>query len=303
MNEIPNDAVAHTDAPSTARRDRAALGWFGLGVLVGAVAAVGLLVLSGTTSVGATANNVDLNAIRDAARQGAKDALLASNTGVTMPLSLSDIRDAARQGAQDAIQSSGQADSAGAQGPAPTAAPIDTSAITIRPNNTQGEDKATVTIIEYSDFQCPFCKRFYDSVLSRIVIDYVKTGKVKLSYKNYAFLGDESRWAAQAAECAADQGKFWELHELLFTRQQGENTGAFSKDNLINLAKEIKVDSAKFSDCLNQDKTLDRVQADIAEGNKIGVRGTPTFLINGKLIVGAQPYEAFKTAIDEALKQ
>jgi protein-disulfide isomerase len=291
MNEIPNN-----DIPT--RRDRANLGWFGLGVLVGAVAAIGLLMLTGVASPNVT-GTTDLTAIRNAAREGAKDALLSANTGITTPLSLSDIRDAAKQGAQDALANSG----AQAQAAEPTAAPIDTSGITTRPSNTQGEDSATVTLIEYSDFQCPFCKRFYDSVLSRIVTDYVKTGKVKLSYKNYAFLGDESRWAAQAAECAADQGKFWEMHELLFTRQQGENTGAFSKENLINLAKEIKVDSAKFSDCVNQDATLARVQEDISEGNRIGVRGTPTFLLNGKLIVGAQPYEAFKTALDEALKK
>lgn len=291
MNEIPNN-----DIPT--RRDRANLGWFGLGVLVGAVAAIGLLMLTGVASPNVT-GTTDLTAIRNAAREGAKDALLSANTGITTPLSLSDIRDAAKQGAQDALANSGTQ----AQAAEPTAAPIDTSGITTRPSNTQGEDSATVTLIEYSDFQCPFCKRFYDSVLSRIVTDYVKTGKVKLSYKNYAFLGDESRWAAQAAECAADQGKFWEMHELLFTRQQGENTGAFSKENLINLAKEIKVDGAKFSDCVNQDATLARVQEDISEGNRIGVRGTPTFLLNGKLIVGAQPYEAFKTALDEALKK
>jgi protein-disulfide isomerase len=291
MNEIPNN-----DIPT--RRDRANLGWFGLGVLVGAVAAIGLLMLTGVASPNVT-GTTDLTAIRNAAREGAKDALLSANTGITTPLSLSDIRDAAKQGAQDALANSG----AQAQAAEPTAAPIDTSGITTRPSNTQGEASATVTLIEYSDFQCPFCKRFYDSVLSRIVTDYVKTGKVKLSYKNYAFLGDESRWAAQAAECAADQGKFWEMHELLFTRQQGENSGAFSKENLINLAKEIKVDGAKFSDCVNQDTTLARVQEDISEGNRIGVRGTPTFLLNGKLIVGAQPYEAFKTALDEALKK
>lgn len=291
MNEIPNN-----DIPT--RRDRANLGWFGLGVLVGAVAAIGLLMLTGVASPNVT-GTTDLAAIRNAAREGAKDALLSANTGITTPLSLSDIRDAAKQGAQDALANSG----AQAQAPEPTAAPIDTSGITARPSNTQGEASATVTLIEYSDFQCPYCKRFYDSVLSRIITDYVKTGKVKLSYKNYAFLGDESRWAAQAAECAADQGKFWEMHELLFTRQQGENSGAFSKENLINLAKEVKVDGAKFSDCLNQDTTLERVQEDISEGNRIGVRGTPTFLLNGKLIVGAQPYEAFKTALDAVLKK
>jgi protein-disulfide isomerase len=298
MNEIPSN-----DVPT--RRDRASLGWFGLGVLVGAVAAIGLVMLSGiaspkTSGSAGTTGTTDLTAIRDAAREGAKDALLSANTGITTPLSLSDIRDAAKQGAQDALS---QANTAGAQAAEPTAEPIDTTGITPRAANTQGAAGATITLIEYSDFQCPYCKRFQDAVVSRIITDYVKTGKVKFSYKNYAFLGDESRWAAQAAECAADQGKFWEMHDLLFNRQQSENSGAFNKENLINLAKEVKVDGTKFSECLNQDKTLERVQEDISEGNRIGVRGTPSFLLNGKLIVGAQPYEAFKTAIDAALKK
>jgi protein-disulfide isomerase len=293
MNETPNN-----DIPT--RRDRASLGWFGLGVLVGAVAAIGILMLTGLTSPSAP-GTTDLNTIRDAAREGAKDALLNANTGVTMPLSLNDIRDAAKQGAAEALTNSNQDNAA--QAAEPTAAAVDTSSIQLRPSNTQGNANATVTLIEYSDFQCPYCKHFHDTILTNIITDYVKTGKVKFSFKNYAFLGDESRWAAQAAECAADQGKFWEMHELLFTHQQGENTGTFTKENLINLAKEIKVDNSTFATCLNQDKTLDRVQADITEGNQVGVRGTPSFLLNGKLIVGAQPYATFKAAIDAALQQ
>jgi protein-disulfide isomerase len=306
MNEQPNTTANTNDTTSEiptdnvpTRRDRATLGWFGLGVLVGAVATIGLITLTGsgrpTTADGA---GISVDAIKDAARQGAKDALLANSTGITQALSLSDIRDAAKQGAQEALQNTDLAQPAQA---APTAAVINMAGISPRPNNTQGDAKATITVIEYSDFQCPFCKRFHDAVLPQIVNNYVKTGKIKLSYKNFAFLGDESRWAAQAAECAADQNRFWDFHELLFTRQQGENVGAFTKDNLILLAKEIKLDGNAFATCLNGDKTLDRVQADTSEGNKIGVRGTPSFLVNGKLLVGAQPYEAFKAAIDQAL--
>jgi protein-disulfide isomerase len=295
MNEQATD---NNNIPT--KRDRAALGWFGLGILVGAVATIGLMTLTGA---GKPDTVVDLTAIRTAAKEGAQEALraapLVNAQGVTMPVSLADIREAAKQGAQDALQNGGP--SAQEDTPAPVA--VDTSGIAARPNNTQGDNKATVTVIEYSDFQCPFCKRFHEQVLPLILNDYVKTGKVKFAYKHFAFLGDESRWAAQAAECAADQNRFWDMHELLFSRQVGENVGAFTKDNLINLAKEIKLDSKAFETCLNQDKTLERVQADSAEGNKIGVRGTPSFLINGKLLVGAQPFEAFKNAIDEALKK
>jgi protein-disulfide isomerase len=132
--------------------------------------------------------------------------------------------------------------------------------------------------------------------------DYVNTGKVTLVYKHSAFLGQESTWAAQAAECAADQGKFWQYHDLLFARQAGENQGAFTKDKLIGFAKELALDMAKFEPCLKNDQTLARVQADVQEGQAAGVRGTPSFFINQAPLVGAQPIEAFRAAIEQALK-
>jgi len=133
--------------------------------------------------------------------------------------------------------------------------------------------------------------------------DYVDTGKVTLVYKNSAFLGQESVWAAQASECAADQAKFWQYHDLLFARQNGENQGAFTEDKLIGFAQELELDMTKFEPCLKNDQTLARVQADTQEGQTAGVRGTPSFFVNGVPLVGAQPIEAFRTAIEQALKQ
>jgi protein-disulfide isomerase len=130
---------------------------------------------------------------------------------------------------------------------------------------------------------------------------YVDTGKAQLVYKHSAFLGPESLWAAQAAECAADQGKFWEYHDLLFERQKGENQGVFSKDNLVAFGKDLGLDMGQFEPCLREDKTLARVQADTQEGEKFGVRGTPTFFINGQPLVGAQPIQAFQKAVEAAL--
>lgn len=132
---------------------------------------------------------------------------------------------------------------------------------------------------------------------------YVNTGKVQFVYKHSAFLGQESVWAAQASECAADQGKFWEYHDLLFDRQNGENQGAFTKDKLIGFAKEMNLDMTKFEPCLTNDATLDRVKADTQEGQQAGVRGTPTFFVNGQPLVGAQPVEAFQALIDKELGQ
>jgi protein-disulfide isomerase len=135
-----------------------------------------------------------------------------------------------------------------------------------------------------------------------LVKQYVDTGKAQFIYKHSAFLGQESVWAAQAAECAADQGKFWEYHNLLFERQKGENQGAFNKDNLIAFGKELGLDMVRFEPCVREDQTLARVQEDTSEGQGYGVRGTPTFFINGQALVGAQPIQAFQKVIDAALQ-
>ena len=131
---------------------------------------------------------------------------------------------------------------------------------------------------------------------------YVETGQVTFVYKHMAILGTESTWAAEASECAADPGRFWEYHDLVFNRQAGENQGAFTKDKLLSMAQELKLDMTKFEPCLKNDQTRGRVQADTEEGQEAGVRGTPTFFINGQGLVGAQPIEAFKAVIDKILK-
>jgi protein-disulfide isomerase len=136
-----------------------------------------------------------------------------------------------------------------------------------------------------------------------VLQSYIDSGKVNLVYKHSAFLGQESVWAAQASECAADQGKFWEYHDLLFDKQNGENVGTFTKENLVNYAKELGLDVAKFEPCVQNDETLQRVATDTNEGRQVGVTGTPTFFINGKPLVGAQPAEAFQTQINAALGQ
>ena len=131
--------------------------------------------------------------------------------------------------------------------------------------------------------------------------EYVDTGKVKFVYKHMAILGQESVWAAEASECAADQGQFWPYHDLLFSRQAGENQGAFTKDKLLALAVELKLDMAQFGPCLTNDQTLDRVKGDTQEGQQVGVRGTPTFFVNGRAVVGALPLQDFQQVIEQAL--
>ncbi len=167
----------------------------------------------------------------------------------------------------------------------------------------KGDENAPVTIIEFSDFQCPFCGRFARETKVQIEEAYVATGKVRFAYWNYAFLGDESTWAAEAAECAADQGRYWEYHDKLFNEQSGENEGGFSKENLKRFAVELGLDSVLFNECLDSGKYTELIQSDAMIAQQIGVRSTPSFLINGTPLVGAQPFSAFQQVIESLLKQ
>ncbi len=164
-----------------------------------------------------------------------------------------------------------------------------------------GDPKAPVTMIEFSDFQCPFCDKFFREVEPKIIDKYVKTGKVRFVYRDFAFLGPESEYAAVAAECANEQGKFWQFHNYLFSNQQGENQGAFNKDKLKGFAKLLGLDTGKFNSCLDGDKYLSEVRKDTSDGKALGVNGTPGFIINGKLVVGALPFEQFDSEIQAAL--
>ena len=166
----------------------------------------------------------------------------------------------------------------------------------------KGDPDAPVTIIEFADFQCPYCGRFFAETKPQIDEQYMQSGKVRFAYFNFAFLGPESNWAAEAAECAADQNKFWEYHDKLYDSQSGENQGAFNKDNLKKFAEELGLDTSAFNECLDSGKYTQLIQDESSMASSIGVRSTPTFLINGQAVVGAQPYEIFQQTIDALLK-
>lgn len=127
------------------------------------------------------------------------------------------------------------------------------------------------------------------------------TGKVRFGYFNFAFLGEESTWAAEAAECAGDQDAYWEFHDYLFTHQNGENRGAFSKENLKAFAADLDLDTTAFNTCLDSGKYTEAVtnQTNIARG--LGVQSTPTFAVNGQAVVGAQSFDTFKQKIEALL--
>ncbi|UCH61564.1 MAG: thioredoxin domain-containing protein [Anaerolineales bacterium] len=130
---------------------------------------------------------------------------------------------------------------------------------------------------------------------------YVDTGKVRFGYWHFAFLGQESFWAAEASECAAEQDAFWVYHDLLFERHGGENQGAFSKENLKAFANELKLDSQAFNDCLDNNTFSTQVQTETNNARSMGVTSTPAFVINGQAVMGAQPFEVFEQIIEQEL--
>ncbi len=161
-----------------------------------------------------------------------------------------------------------------------------------------GDPNAPVTMIEFSDFQCPFCARFWGQTLTQIKEKYIKTGKVKFVYRDFPIssIHSEAEKAAEAAECADEQGKFWEYHDLIFARQD-----SMSIANYKRWAAELKLDTASFNSCLDSGKYTEEVAKDFSDGQAAGVSGTPTFFINGRSVVGALPFEQFKTVLDKVL--
>ncbi len=165
-----------------------------------------------------------------------------------------------------------------------------------------GDQNAPVTVIEYGDFQCPFCSKFFKDTESTLREKYIKTGKVKFIYRNFAFLGDESLWAANAARCAGEQGQFWQYHDYLYSNQSGENQGAFSKSNLKSFAAVLGLVQEKFDSCLDSEKYTAVIQKEIKEGGEAGVSGVPATFINGT-IYSASPSDTFIQIIDSELSK
>jgi protein-disulfide isomerase len=172
----------------------------------------------------------------------------------------------------------------------------DASKLKIANSPFEGKKDAPVTIIECSDFQCSFCARFINDTLKKLRENEIKDGKVKLVFKNFPLpFHQYAEKASEAAECANKQGKFWQMHDLLFN--SGEK---LDLDSLKSYAKKIGLNSNKFDQCLESGETAEIVSADKSQCASAGVSGTPTFFINGKMLIGAQPYEQFKNLIGES---
>lgn len=183
--------------------------------------------------------------------------------------------------------------------PAPTVVKI-----TVDKNeHIRGGKNPQVYLVEYSDFQCPYCQRHFPT-LQKILKDY--GNKVALAYRHYPLsFHQNAQIAAEASECASEQGKFWEYHDVLFQKGQGDGTGLTPPD-LEQYAKNLGLNSGQFNNCLAAKKYASKVNADLTQGSSLGVQGTPaTFVVdkdgNGELVSGAVPYEALKAAIDAKL--
>jgi protein-disulfide isomerase len=171
--------------------------------------------------------------------------------------------------------------------------------------NAMGDPNAPVKIIEYSDFLCSYCKLFSDETEKLIIDNYVATGKVYFVYVPYGpggnAIGQESGDAAKAAFCAADQGQFWQYHDMLFANQTGENVGDYAEKRLKAYAEYLGLNMDEFTDCYRDNKFATELAQGVREGIAAKIQGTPSFLVNGKLIEGAQPYPVFEQEIEAAL--
>lgn len=194
-----------------------------------------------------------------------------------------------------------------------------------------GKDDAKVTLVEFADYQCPFCGAMaggnkdmvaklksqdskWEPLSPSLENEYIKSGKVRFVYKDFAFLDDgtdsgESHLAAQAAYCSGDQNKYFEFHGYLYSHQNGENKGAFTKEKLQGFAVELGLNTNTFNDCLTSGKFSQKVKDNTALAASVGVNGTPTLFINGQLLTDSQgqsgtfPYSFIKQAIESELKK
>ena len=171
-----------------------------------------------------------------------------------------------------------------------------------------GNPNAPITMVEFGDYQCTFCSKFFHETENSIITNYIKTGKVKILFKDYIILGQDSINAANAAHCANDQKSFWKYHSMLYNNWAGEDTGWADLAHLHEFANTLGLDMDVFSTCMSDLKWNELVNLSSIDGQKLGVSGTPTFFVidqNNDVIkiVGAQHYDVFKQIFDSVLDE
>ncbi len=169
--------------------------------------------------------------------------------------------------------------------------------VSIDDDSVKGDVDAKVTIIEFTDYECPFCARHYTSTMPQLQKEYIDTGKVKYVVRDFPLgFHTQAQKAAEAAECAGEQEKYFEMHDKLFDNGVQGGVSSFKQ-----FAGQIGLNQGDFDSCLDSGKMESEVKKDMKDGQSYGVQGTPAFFINGRLISGAQPFSAFKQAIDAEL--
>lgn len=163
----------------------------------------------------------------------------------------------------------------------------------------EGNQNASITIVEFSDYECPYCQRFYKTTYQQIKKEYIDTGKANLIFKSFPLnIHKNSEKAAEAALCAGEQGKYYEMYNMLF-----ENGAEGGITQFKEYAKKLDLNKNAFNTCLDSGIMQKTIQKSIAQGKKLGVTGTPTFFINGQMILGAQPLKVFEQKINSILKE
>jgi len=171
-----------------------------------------------------------------------------------------------------------------------------------------GNENAPITLVEFGDYQCFFCNKFFHDTENKIIENYVETGKVKVIFKDYTIIGQDSVNAAHATHCANEQEKFWEYHDVLYDNWGGENNGWASSENLLGFAQTIELDIEQFSQCMTQSTHQQTVIASNNDARTLGLTGTPAFFIIGPddqvtKIGGAQPYDVFERIFESELQK
>jgi protein-disulfide isomerase len=186
--------------------------------------------------------------------------------------------------------------------PAALAQPADSDAVRADLARIQGSPTAPVWVIEVSDFQCPYCKQWHDQTYKKLRDEFVSTGKVRLAYVNFPLAQHAHAGpAAEGAMCAGAQGKFWEMHDALFTTQEKWAGLPSSAAYFESLARTTGVDVPRWRQCVQSGKMRPWIQADHDRAERAGAASTPSFMIGDQILVGAQPIENLRSAIDSAL--
>jgi protein-disulfide isomerase len=170
-----------------------------------------------------------------------------------------------------------------------------------------GNKDAKVTIVAFSDLQCPFCKRYLDETHEQLKETYIDTGKAKFAFRHYPLtsIHPNAQIASEASECANEQGKFWEYHDKVFAEQETWSPLTLTDvtNSLVSYAGDLGLNTDQFRSCVEGEKYKDKVNEDLEAGNQVQVDGTPAFFVNGYRLVGAQPFSEFERVIEEELKK